>query len=369
MLPFFIRILLFAATWSLVFITDGGKPRIWLLFLCVLSLTIYFLIPLFKKKIVPFGLLCFSTILFALVLGEGYSGYFLLILFLYGLDGAFYIAPRFYDKFLLLAGPLLLIGMIFFFEMDRLIIFSYFVLIMLFTVMLGYLNRYMDESKEKVSLYEELLGEYRRIKRHAHQHEQVVRNEERARIAREMHDSVGHKLTALAMQIELLLMEEENDLLRGMKNTVNESLEETRKAVRALSIDEIEGISSVIHLIRKLESESKMRIHFATKQGSLSVPLSNESSIVLYRVLQESLTNAMKYGTSREVNITLAVSPIGHLTFEIKNKYDGATPFHEGFGLRNMRKRVEEIKGRLQFYQTDNSFIVEGTIPGKGDKQ
>jgi len=187
--------------------------------------------------------------------------------------------------------------------------------------------------------------------------------EERTRIAREMHDSVGHKLTALSMQLEILLMKEKNDILQSMKEIVNESLEETRKAVRALNIDDVVGISSVIQLIRKLESESHLRVHFTTKQGALGLTLSNQNNIVLYRVLQEALTNAMKYGQSREVFVTLGSTPLGHLFFDIRNSYDHIKPIHEGFGLKNMRQRVEESGGRLEIYQLDRTFIIEGSLP------
>ena len=66
-----------------------------------------------------------------------------------------------------------------------------------------------------------------------------------------------------------------------------DSLEEIRRSVKAMQTEENEGIATVVHRIRKLESESHMFVQFTMKQGILSVPLTNEKSVVLYRVIQD----------------------------------------------------------------------------------
>lgn len=370
MLPFFVRFFLFCVIWGLIFFSQLQQTGVFLLFFCAFSLTIFFLIPLFKGKFVLFGILELLTLLYAFMFEEKLLLLFLFLILLYCFESAFYITPLKYRINLVAITLILLSCFIFIMRIPWMEICGYFILTLLLSLVLSYLNTIFIQSLSRTNLYEELLGEYRRVKRSAMRAENAARMEERTRIAREMHDSVGHKLTALSMQIEMLLLKEENELLHTMKRTVNESLEETRKAVRSLTLEDIEGISSVIHLIRKLESESQLRIHFTVRQGTLNLPLSNQYSIVLYRVLQESLTNAMKYGTSsREVFVTLGGLSIGQLSFEIKNKYDSTKPFHEGFGLRSMRKRVEDIGGSLLFYQVDDHFVTEGIIPvevGKG---
>lgn len=61
-------------------------------------------------------------------------------------------------------------------------------------------------------------------------------------------------------------------------------------------------------LIRKLEAESHILVQFTIKQGVLSVSLSNEKSVALYRIIQEALTNAMRHAQAREVKIILGKS-------------------------------------------------------------
>ncbi|WP_034644846.1 sensor histidine kinase [Bacillus methanolicus] len=261
-----------------------------------------------------------------------------------------------------------LIGGIFFFHFSFYYWCIYIAISIAISMALFYFNSLQYELIYQRNLYDQLLDEYRKLKRLALENERTARLEERTRIAREMHDSVGHKLTALNLQIGMMLAENKTNLLLQMKEMVEDSLKETRRAVRALETDEIEGISSVIHLIRKLEAESHLRVHFTTKQGVLGVSLSNEHSVVMYRVIQEALTNAMKHAYSKEVYVTLGVSPIGQLTFEIKNKIHSHKPFHEGFGLRNIKERMMEIGGKITIFKTDNHFIIQGIMPGEGEK-
>lgn len=226
-------------------------------------------------------------------------------------------------------------------------------------------HHYDVTLNEQRTLYEELLGEYRKQKRVNSLAEENARVEERNRIARDIHDSVGHRLTALIMKLETLAIQSKNEEYRELKKMAEDSLGETRQAVQTLQAEESEGIATVVNLIRKLEAESQIVVQFTLKQGVLTVPLSNENSVVLYRVIQEALTNAMRHGHSREVHVELGKSAIGDVTFEISNSIYEVKPFTLGFGLTNMKNRVEEIGGRLDVYQKENQFFVTGIIPSE----
>src|SRR5690606_3792719 len=122
---------------------------------------------------------------------------------------------------------------------------------------------------------EALLSEYRKMKRRLLTDEQAARQEERTQIARDIHDSVGHKLTALLMQLEMFRLQAEGNAaeqLEELKSLAKESLEETRSAVKTLKHDEPGGVTAIISLIRKLEAENFLRIQFAVKHGALSAP-------------------------------------------------------------------------------------------------
>lgn len=230
-------------------------------------------------------------------------------------------------------------------------------------------NYYFTLNEEKSRLYEELLSEYRQLKRLNLEQEQLTRMQERTRIARDIHDSVGHKMTALLMQIEMIKMKNtEVKELGLLKSLADESLQETRKAVKSLKKEEIGGIASVIQLIRRLEVESQLFVHFTTKKGVLTFPLSNEESIAFYRVIQEALTNAMRHSSSKEVFVTLSIDAVGNLSFTVKNHISDPKPFSEGFGLASIRERIQEVNGVISFYQAGEQFIVTGSIPKRERK-
>ena len=213
------------------------------------------------------------------------------------------------------------------------------------------------------SLYENMLAEFRQMKRMHISKEEIAKAEERTRIAREIHDSVGHRLTALMMKIEMLYVKEPNEELLELKQLADESLQETREAVSALETSEAMGIAAIVQLIRKLEAESQLMVEFTIKEGVLSIPLSNEQGIVLYRVIQEALTNVMRHSTSKLVQIEIGKTATKGIQFTIQNPLNSKGKYEEGFGIRNMRARITELHGRLEVYQTEDKFIVAGTVP------
>ncbi|WP_430787979.1 sensor histidine kinase [Virgibacillus flavescens] len=238
-----------------------------------------------------------------------------------------------------------------------------FTLFMYFLIVV--INQMIMERKEVGEIYDKLSSEYRQLKRLNLRTEEAARIEERTKIARDIHDSVGHRLTALIMKLEMLDIQNPDVVFHDLKKMANDSLSETREAVKALKTEEYEGISTVVHLIRKLEAESHILVQFTMKQGVLSLTLSNEKSVVLYRTIQEALTNAMRHAQAREVHIVLGKTANGNISFEISNRQFEEKDYKLGFGLRNMNERVLQVNGKLDVYQTEKKFVVSGTIPSE----
>ncbi|MCM3620074.1 sensor histidine kinase [Sutcliffiella horikoshii] len=250
-------------------------------------------------------------------------------------------------------------------------LFYYHLFLFIMLIGVGALtHRYFRDNEKFDREWKSLLVEYRALKRQVLENEEVARVEERNRIARDIHDSVGHQLTALMMQLAVAEQAAGEGKIASMvkqsKQLARESLDGMRKAVKALQGEEEQGIASVIHLIRKLEAESQMRVQLTTKTGVLSQPLTNEQNIAVYRFVQEGLTNAMRHGSSREISIILEI--IGEYSFQVKveNKMEISSPVEEGFGLLNMRKRMEGLNGRMEREVTGGYFSVKGIFPLKG---
>ncbi|WP_096439971.1 sensor histidine kinase [Alteribacter populi] len=244
------------------------------------------------------------------------------------------------------------------------------VFIILYSVMLAIalvvFRKVSEDLEEGLERNEALLSEYRKMKRRIASGEKQARQEERTQIARDIHDSVGHKLTALLMQLEVYRMQagdEKDERLQELKKLAKDSLEETRSAVKTLKQDEVTGVSAIIALIRKLEAESFIRIQFSVKHGAFSAHLGNEQAIAVYRVVQEALTNLMRHSQVREAEIVFEAPAGGVFRFEVSNPLTEEISFREGFGVASMRERIEQAGGHYEVTQFDGRFTVRGTLP------
>ncbi|SFB31258.1 Signal transduction histidine kinase [Lentibacillus halodurans] len=355
---FSLRFTVFVTFWLLIILLDSiNIPLSITLF--ALSLAIYFFLSVKRRLLFLYSMLSCIVFIHGCLLTDNSSLSLLLLLFI-TMEAAISLMKEMVP-FYLAMNILLSLSLIW---LNNGHLLETIIISLLFSFLVLKLNHMTDERREQREIYDQLLGEYRNLKRMNLAAEQNARLEERTKIARDIHDSVGHRLTALIMKLETLAIETKHPGYTTLKQMANESLEETRQAVKALKTDEQEGIATVVHLIRKLEAESHLLVQFTIKQGILSVPLSNEKSIILYRVIQEALTNAMRHAQSREVHVTLGKSAAGAISFEITNAIHDAKPLAYGFGLTNMQKRVEEVEGFLDVYQTDETFVVKGTIPG-----
>src|SRR5699024_3411945 len=119
----------------------------------------------------------------------------------------------------------------------------------------------------------------------------------------------------------------------------------------------------IIQLIRKLETESHLEISFIIQAGVLNTSLSNEQSVVLYRSIQESLTNMMRHGKTRKGTVTFAVLGKQVIQFKVSHAIDEKKTIKEGLGLSSMRQRLEGLGGYLSLSQEDGQLTVSGTLP------
>ena len=146
---------------------------------------------------------------------------------------------------------------------------------------------------------------------------------ERLRVARELHDEIGQTLTAVTIQAERAA-DGDSDLaqaLRDVADGVRESLDEVRRIARELrpeALDDLGLVNALIALCTRIAAQGGPRVR-RDLQGKLP-PLSPDVELVIYRVAQESLTNALRHSGAREVtvsltadaeNVTLAVTDDG----------------------------------------------------------
>lgn len=254
---------------------------------------------------------------------------------------------------------------------DLLSAFSFLMLSIMLTYALYELNFSRSSQLELKKSIDSLSEENRQVKHQLLSGEQLVRKEERSEIAKELHDSVGHHLTALLMQLEVARVQSQDEQSKmnyqKFKDLAQVSLKETRDAVYTLKSDKTSGLQAIILLVRKLEIESHLEINFVVQSGILSMTLTNEQSTTLYRAIQESLTNMMRHSQTRKATIEFALLAKRVVQFKVSHTISEKVVINEGFGLKNMRKRLEDLNGTLQISQDGKTLTVIGKFPIQTD--
>lgn len=330
---------------------------------------IFFILPLFQwKPKLLVTLLSINGLLAILILyptvDTGFNPFLLLVITLNIAEGFYRLS--FWASVIQWCVVILGLFVALFFSEFNLIVFLFIIIYMVLLLTgLVFYKKTKDRNSDLEVRYDVLLSEYRGVKRRKASEEEITRQEERMLIAHEIHDSVGHKLTALLMQLEAYRIqapEQEKEQVQSLKQLASESLEETRRAVKSLKTSEPGGVAGILRLIRKLEMESFMRIHFTVKHGAFSAPLTGEQSFAIYRSVQEALTNIVKHSRTREAQITFEAPGGRVFRFEIANPIHSQTGYNEGFGLTAMRERLEKFGGELDVFQTEEQFIVRGSL-------
>jgi signal transduction histidine kinase len=199
--------------------------------------------------------------------------------------------------------------------------------------------------------------------------------DERARIARELHDVVAHHVSAIAVQAEVArlaspgLSAEAQDRLRAIGDTAREALTEMRQLLGVLrsgddSVPERApqpGLADLPELI--VSARASGTDVGLTVRGDLT-PLPAAGDLAGYRILQEALANARRHAPGADVRIDLAYTPEA-VTITVADDGPGAgANVAEGHGLLGMRERVAMLGGTLQAStRRDGGFVVVAMLP------
>ncbi|MBD0380813.1 ATP-binding protein [Paenibacillus sedimenti] len=202
--------------------------------------------------------------------------------------------------------------------------------------------------------------------------EEAVAMEERNRVSKEIHDIVGHTITSAIIQMEAtkMLFEKDRPLalekLSICQELMRNGMNEIRDVVRMLKDDSAKSDlqQSLIKLIHDTESMTQVEIEYVIGPLPLLAPLYGK---VLYRALQEGLTNGLRHGKSTRFRFDLYYSAKDKaVQFSLKNSGHPAPKIVYGFGLTAMSERVTHLGGTMQVYQTpDWAFVLEISIPGR----
>lgn len=200
------------------------------------------------------------------------------------------------------------------------------------------------------------LVESRQLLRELSRHQKTLIEEERKHIAREIHDELGQRLTALKMDISLLRLRFGNDpLLLEKLEEMRALTEGTISVVRHVASDlrpsalDLGLVPAIEWLAQDLESHSDICCRLDL--GNEEISMKDTQATVVFRVVQESLTNVARHAKASEVVITLR-NGNGQLQLKIQDDGCGFDPAAliqpRGFGLFGMRERTLGLGGKLQ---------------------
>lgn len=316
-----------------------------------------------------------SLLLEVLIVGVLYSmvgGLIYLILFATLIDSVIYLKGEAY--FLFALNAVVLTYSLYnshSIEWVMVILFFYIIIFLL----LIHLRQELSIREDTELLYDqlrktnyELEATKSRLYEYSKQVEKVSQLEERNRISRELHDSIGHSLTGILMQVDAALQHIPIDQKKGLEiltsayENINNSIEGVRQAVRRLrpSIYQTQ-MTSLRELTKKFEKDTGVKIELLITGTPYELYPSIE--ITLYKNTREALTNAVRHGSAQNIEICLNYS-FDHIQLTIQDDGIGSSGVKKGFGLSGMEERLELVEGTLM-YSGEKGFCISMIIPRK----
>jgi signal transduction histidine kinase len=241
------------------------------------------------------------------------------------------------------------------------VIFFHFNFALLFALTLVFILLLMNtvlserQSRDKLAMANEKLRQY------ALQIENQATLEERNRIAREIHDSLGHSLTALNLQLETALKLSQSDPKRAItflaraKELGSKALQDVRHSVSAMRSNPLQGQSLEKAIATLLEDFYRSTAILPVCEINLAYLLPTEVNTALYRIIQESFTNISKYAHATEVKLELSITSDLQLMIQDNGRGFDLARNTTGFGLQSMRDRTLALGGNFNINSTPGS--------------
>ena len=186
---------------------------------------------------------------------------------------------------------------------------------------------------------------------------------ERMRIARELHDLVGHHLTALSLELEVtrhLVDARASRHVEVAQSTARQLLSDVRTVVSELRQDDAVDISTALRELAEGIPGLEVKLELP-RRFTLDDPRRAE---VVLRCVQEIITNVVRHARARRLWLRFELSEQGELLLEARDDGQGSDEVRAGNGLNGMRERLAEFGGRLKISTVaDHGFSVNAWLP------
>jgi signal transduction histidine kinase len=241
-----------------------------------------------------------------------------------------------------------------------------------FVMGMSYLVKRQIREKERLAhMNEELEQAYKKLIDNSAAAQKLSVEQERTRMAREIHDTLAHTLTTLIIQLEACKklasldpsrlpteLEKAQELSRSGFNDVKHSI----KALRPHAMEEKSFFASIISMINETMENTNVNI-ILNNLLSQDIKLASQVEIALFRVIQESITNSIRHGQADEINIDIKQDN-NMLQLSIINNGLGCANIKKGFGMQGIQERIESLNGSVEFSSTQSKgFKTKVSIP------
>ena len=210
--------------------------------------------------------------------------------------------------------------------------------------------------RETQQLLSELQAADEQLQEYAAQVEELAVARERDRLSRDLHDTLGHRLTVSIVQLEgagrliAAAPERASQMVNSVRQQLNEGLSEVRRTVAMLHTPVASDLSlpKALHeLAIDFEKATQLPIRVAVPDSL--PPLSEAYRLALYRAAQEALTNIQRHAQASQASLTMNLSAEA-LTLRVRDNGIGLPDEadRQGFGLRGMRERIVQLGGSVE---------------------
>ena len=204
--------------------------------------------------------------------------------------------------------------------------------------------------------------------------EKIAEDRERKRIAREIHDTLGHALTGISAGIDAVKVLVDIDTNRAKEQlnnvsvVVRDGIRDVRGSLNKMRPGALENNTlkeALIKIIREYEAISNLEIHLRYEWDNIDLDIAKED--IVFRVIQESITNSVRHGHAKTIWIELLEEESYVMT--IQDDGIGFDELHYGYGLKQMQERLMIIGGRVRFENRDGfyTYIEIPKIGGRHD--
>ncbi|MBF0578845.1 sensor histidine kinase [Erysipelotrichaceae bacterium RD49] len=199
--------------------------------------------------------------------------------------------------------------------------------------------------------------------------ERIGENNERKRLAREIHDTLGHALTGIAAGVDatLIIIDKSPDLakkqLELVSQVVREGINDVRNSLNKLRPGVLENtglkgaLQKIISEFVGLSEDLSIDLDYEAEQASFEVAKED----ALFRVIQESITNSIRHGLASHIYIRVYIQE-NALHILVEDNGQGCLSIQPGYGLIQMKERIAALHGSIQFDGSDG-FTTSIAVP------